>query len=103
MTNNFNTYLMRYGSFISAPQFSYGEGDVITPHGLWSTSGMLSPRSCQKVLLGKSFRGHSGHVVEPSQLRSLCSEKRLGIQDFTIFTVAHSVAKRHAVNSSQMR
>jgi len=49
----------------------------------------------------QAFMGNSGHMAEPSQPRSLYSEKWFIIQGFAIFTSSHFLAKRHTVNSQK--
>jgi len=70
------------------------------PPGYWSTFRPLSWECSQKDTPHQSSLGYSGHLAEPSHLRSLySSENWFDIQGNTNFTAANFVNLCHAVNS----
>jgi len=50
-------------------------GDVVTPLDRWTTYGPLFLECNQQDLPRHSFLGYSGHIAEPTDLRSLDLEE----------------------------
>ena len=74
-------------------------GGTSTPG--WEALPWVNQQAMKQESPRQGFLGHFGHVVEPTLLRSLYSEKWFDIQDFTNFTAAYFFEKCHTVNSSQ--
>ena len=75
--------------------------DVITPPALWPVFRSHSHWCDWPYSPRQPFLGHSGLMIEPSQVRSLYSEKWIDIQSFPNFTAVHFLAMWYIIDLSR--